>query len=125
MQGRYGVDKLTKALFFAAFIIWIVGRIVMYKFLYPGNGICILALIVMTLAYSRVFSKNIYARSNENLRFVAFCEKIKKIFSRSKVKNDFKIFKCPDCKQKIRIPKGKGKIAITCPSCKNEFIRKS
>lgn len=125
MQGRYGVDQLTKVLFFAAFLLWIVGRLLMYKFLYPGNALCIFALIVMTLAYSRAFSKNINARARENQTFLAFCDKIKNIFSRNKKKSDFKIFKCSNCKQKIRIPRGKGKIAITCPKCKKEFIRRT
>jgi uncharacterized paraquat-inducible protein A len=37
----------------------------------------------------------------------------------------YKIFRCPHCKQKVRVPRGRGKISIHCPKCNTEFIRKS
>ena len=40
-------------------------------------------------------------------------------------RSTYRFFKCPQCKQTVRVPKGRGKICITCPKCKTEFIKKS
>lgn len=34
-------------------------------------------------------------------------------------------FNCPYCNQAIRIPKRQGKVKITCPTCKNKFIKET
>ena len=74
------------------------------------------ALIVMGYGMFRMFSRNLNARAAENRRYCA-------IIHRRKATH--RIFKCPNCAQKIRVPKGKGKICIKCPKCRIEFIKKT
>jgi ribokinase len=68
-------------------------------------------------AVFRSLSRNTYARYQENRKFLQFFEKIKD--------RDHRYFDCPRCRQTTRVPRGKGKIAITCPKCKERFIRKT
>ena len=88
-----------------------------------------LAVAVMIYAYFRMFSKNIAKRSAENQWYLQKELKVKGFFQKKKRKlqsrKQYHIYKCPNCKQKIRVPRGRGKIAITCRKCGNEFIRKS
>lgn len=42
---------------------------------------------------------------------------------RLKQRKTHRFFKCPECGVTVRVPKGKGKIKITCPKCKNAFVR--
>ncbi|MGN1206552.1 MAG: hypothetical protein ACI4SQ_06145, partial [Eubacterium sp.] len=73
---------------------------------------------------------NIYKRQQENVKFMAVFTRVKNYFNYLKLKvkerdGVKKIFRCPKCHQMIRVPRGRGKIAIRCPKCKFEFIRKS
>ena len=59
-----------------------------------------------------------------------FFNLISPIYSRllkfaSKDRKNYIYFKCKNCKQELRIPKGKGKIKVICPHCKHEEIKKS
>ena len=38
---------------------------------------------------------------------------------------EHRYFDCPKCRQPVRVPRGKGKIMITCPKCKERFQRKT
>ena len=37
----------------------------------------------------------------------------------------YRVFGCPGCSQLLRVPKGNGRIEITCPRCGNVFDGKS
>ena len=122
MYGRYGNDRFNQFLIIVAFIFLILS-------LFTSNFFYLIALGIMIYAYFRMFSKKIYKRSAENqlylkkeLRVKAFINQKKKEVSQSKT---YHIYKCPNCKQKIRVPRGKGKIAIKCQKCNQEFIKKS
>ena len=65
----------------------------------------------------RTLSRNTYRRYQENRKFLQF-------FTRLKDRQN-RYFDCPKCRQLVRVPRGKGKIAITCPRCKEKFIRKT
>ena len=77
-----------------------------------------------------MISRNIYKRSAENQRFLKLWNPVKnyghnikmKFVERGGTKN---LCRCPKCHQIIRVPKGKGKIAITCPKCRFEFIKRT
>lgn len=133
MQGRYGADELSQVLFFACLVLMLINMFI-------NNHVASLVMLVAILAllgfaYYRIFSKKLYKRQQENQAFLTFRYKLKsrwynlrqknkKVFNFSERKN-YHIYKCPGCGQKIRIPRGKGKIEVTCPKCKYKFIKKS
>lgn len=123
MQGRYGQDQFAKFLLYAALACIIVN-------LFLRNRILnILALLLLIYFYFRMFSKNYNARYAENQRYLTATAKVRYWFGQQKKLAEERkyhhIYVCPKCKQKIRIPKGKGKIMVRCPKCGNEFVRRS
>ncbi|WP_443770094.1 hypothetical protein, partial [Anaerostipes sp.] len=116
--------------FIAAIILSLfTGRIYIAGVFSLGRVFYWIALILIVYSYFRMFSKNIYKRSQENLRFLEKTRNIRNFFSTQqnlmKQRKKYHIYTCPDCKQKIRIPRGKGKIEIRCPKCGRTFIKRS
>ena len=76
-----------------------------------------------------MFSKNVSKRYAENQAYLAKSYKIRCFFAKQKdlfrQRKQYHIYKCPGCSQKIRIPRGKGKIEIRCPKCGTKFMKKS
>lgn len=126
MQGRYGAygqDSLNRFLLYVA-----IGAMILSIF-FKGSIIYLLALAALGFSYFRMLSKNVAKRSRENQLFQGLTgdlrSRIKAGEGRMKQSRTHHIYKCPSCGQKIRVPRGKGKIAIRCPQCSNEFIKKS
>ena len=123
MQGRYGTDDLFKYLIGISFAFLLISNIHGLRFLYYGF------VVFAFWAYYRCFSRNIGARRKELYKFT----KIKTAFFswftlRKKIWNErktHKYFKCKKCKAVLRVPKGKGKIEVTCRVCKEKQIKKS
>ena len=114
MVGRYGTDKLNSVILTAGLIVCLAGVFVGGNF----SGIfTIVSYSLMFWAIFRTFSRNTYKRYQENRKFLMFLERIKD--------REHRYFSCPKCKQTVRVPRGKGKLAITCPRCKERFIKKS
>ena len=86
-------------------------------------------MVLLVICYVRMLSRNYAKRRDENTKFLGLRLKAAGFLGREKGKaQDLKqnhIYRCPGCKQKIRVPRGRGKIVITCPKCKTEFTRKS
>ena len=123
MYGRNGLDA------FSVFC-YVTGLVLM--FIDTGIRLVWLSLISYLLffyAVFRMFSKNREKRSKENRIFLGATGKVRKYFHLLKLKiengKSYRYFICSDCGQTIRVPKGKGKIEITCPRCKNRFIKKT
>lgn len=123
MMGRYGADDYSKFLLGLSVALMVLNLFLRIPFL----NIAIFAVLVYV--YVRMFSKNIQKRYAENMkyldlkgRFFGYFQKEKRMAQDRKTNH---IYKCPNCKQKIRVPRGKGKICITCPKCKTEFTKKS
>ena len=128
MYGRYGSDQLSTCLFFIYVIL------VVFQFAFrnsvPGMILMALSYVVVFIYFFRFLSRNIYKRQSENQKFLQMWTPVKnylkylklRIQERNGVK---KLFRCPKCHQTIRVPRGKGKIAITCPKCHYEFIKKT
>ena len=123
MAGRYGNDQLNQFIFIVAIISMVLEIITRQSLFYT------LTLVLLILAYVRVFSRNINKRYEENMKFLQKKDAILNKFRKQKYyaaqRRNFHIYTCAQCKQKIRIPKGKGKISITCPKCRTSFIKKS
>ena len=121
MIGRYGVDAFGKFLLGAMIVVWAINLFANSKILYSW------ALLLMVYAYYRMFSKNTTKRYQENVKFLQLKNKVISRFQSEKSqlqqRKTHHIYRCPTCKQKIRIPRGKGRICITCPKCKTEFTK--
>ena len=115
MMGRYGTDKLNMAILLAGLLLSVVALF---------NPIALLDLGLTALSYGLMFwaifrclSRNTYKRYEENRRYLRFVERLKD--------REHRYYDCPRCRQVVRVPRGKGKIAITCPKCKEKFIKKT
>ena len=128
MMGRYGNDQLGNFLFVIYLLFFVL------QLIFRGSLIGLIALVigylVILLYFMRFFSRNIFKRQLENQKFMQIWNSVKNFFrfwrmrwqERSGTKA---LYRCPKCHQVIRVPKGKGKIAITCPKCRFEFIKKT
>ena len=114
MMGRYGTDKLNSLL------LWIAVALTLLSIFLPTGWHLIsvsLSYALMGIVIFRCLSRNTYKRHRENRRYLNLLERLKD--------REHKYFTCPRCKQSVRVPKGKGKIAITCPKCREKFIQKT
>ena len=120
MYGRYGMDQLSRNLSLICLVLLIVTMFV------RNNVIYMIALVGIVYTYFRVFSRNISRRSEENEKYLKFhykvVGKLNKIKFRITDSKTHRIFRCPSCSQKIRVPRGKG---IKCPKCRIEFIKRT
>lgn len=128
MQGRYGVDQLARFSMGAALVL-IIAAIFVRRGSTAGAVLDTAGLLIIVYTYYRIFSRDIQKRYAENQKFLRTVGKIRMRFSREKSimeqRKTYHIYTCPGCKQKIRIPKGKGKIEIECPKCHTKFVKKS
>ncbi len=122
--GSYGMDKLTRFLLTVAVI-----SLVLSLLFTPLSFLYYVAFAILFYGYFRLFSRNITKRYSENSSFVKIEQKIlgflTSLCSSIVPNKNYHIYKCPDCKQKIRIPRGKGQIIVTCPKCRREFKKHS
>ena len=123
MAGRYGSDPLNNALLILGIALIIVARILGWAWM----NVFILALLC--LCYFRMFSRNIQARYAENQKFLQkwgpVSRRLHNAVLRFQDRKMHRYFKCPNCHKRLRVPKGRGKITITCPHCRTKFDRKT
>lgn len=115
MAGRYGTDKLNMVILSTGLVICLISPFV--------NSVKVQLLLtavsygLMIWALFRGFSRNTYKRYQENRKFLQFFERLKD--------REHRYYDCPKCRQVVRVPRGKGRIAITCPRCRERFVRKT
>lgn len=123
LYGRYGMDQLNWL------ILIIIGvLLVLNSVLFKNSIVAVIIWVLMILEIYRCYSRKIYQRQKENNALLKFFHPVTKRFKLAKTASrdkDHKFFICPECKQNIRVPKGHGKIVITCPNCHHKFERRT
>lgn len=123
MKGRNGGDQLCMGLLLLSFFISLIAGYLKQPI------INYVSYIPFLICVYRMFSKDIEKRRMENYKFMIAISPLyswfKKSSKRVKDMKTHKYYKCPNCKQKLRLPKGKGKISITCTKCKTKFVKKT
>lgn len=123
MNGRYGTDQLTIALLVLGMILTFLANA------FEWYTITMLTYLIFFTCIFRSLSKNRLARQNENKVFLKYFNPaqswLKLKYNIAKSSKDYKYFKCPNCKQELRAPRGRGKISVTCQKCNNKFIQKT
>lgn len=120
MYGRCGVDQLNIFLLIAAVVLNLIALI-----LSRLGAVCRLIAPLFTLvSYGflffylfRFFSRNLEKRILENRRYLTWRSRV--------LDRQNRYYRCPNCKQTVRVPKGRGKICIKCPKCSEKFIKKT
>ena len=111
MIGRYGTDGLNQFLSMSSIVMLLV------------------SLLTRVLCYYRSLSRNISKRTEENYRFYSLKDRFNNKFRSLKEqwanRKLYHYYRCPQCRQKLRVPRGRGRIQISCPRCGTQFIKKS
>jgi DNA-directed RNA polymerase subunit RPC12/RpoP len=123
MEGRYCTDALNLFLNVVSLVLLIIALI------WKVHILTWIAIVIMGIQYYRTFSRNISKRTEENYKF---CTLKDRILSRANSYKDmwtnrkqYHYYRCSKCHQKLRVPRGRGRIQISCPRCGNQFIKKS
>ncbi len=121
LVGRYGTDALSKLLLVCSLVVFLLFIFIRNPFLYLG------ALALLIFAYYRILSRDFAARKAENEHYLKGSEimraQVKMARQKFSERKIYRYFKCPGCGQEVRVPKGKGRIRITCPKCHIRFDR--
>ena len=122
MIGRCGADQLSLATMWTAIIFWLIHALSGWMLFY------ILSVVAMFFTFFRMFSRRLDKRRAENARFLALIRpaqrKVSTTITHMKDK-EHRYFRCPNCKQQMRAPRGKGRIRVTCRNCGVTFDEKS
>lgn len=119
MTGRYGVDDLGRATLIGAIVFLVLAML-------SGSSLLnLVALALIVYGYYRILSRNISARYAENQKYLQLRTRITGRWRTPGADRSVKIFRCPTCGQKVRVPRGKGRISIHCPKCNTDFIKRT
>ena len=113
MAGRYGTDRLNMVILSVGLVASLLS--VLIKFASVNLVLFFLSYGMMFWAIFRTLSRNTYKRYQENRKFLQLVGRAKD--------REHRYFDCPKCRQTVRVPRGKGKISITCPRCREKFVR--
>ena len=124
MAGRYGGDRFGRFLSFAAFPPLLLAVV------FSGPARFILwgvAIAVIVYQYYRMFSRKIALRRRENEWYLKKRQAVTGFFAAVKGMlfqgRKYRFFRCPKCRVWLRVPRGRGKIRVTCRSCGEQFIK--
>ena len=118
--GRNGFDDLAKLSLILSIVVFLI-----YGFWPRGVVKVILSFLYLALlvyAYFRILSKKVYKRVQENRKYLGAVKMTK---TRWQQRKTHKFYRCPKCKTWLRVPKGRGKIEITCVKCATKFEKRT
>ena len=122
MAGRYGGDQLNLllvALYVIAYLVFLFTRMLIFE---------VVGLILVVLSLYRSLSRDLERRRAENARFLQAVRPVLRRWNalRSRAHDrEHRYFKCPNCGQLMRVPRGKGRITVHCRACGAAFEEKS
>lgn len=126
MAGRNGNDQFNLFLLVADMVLLLLAAIFsksIGRVLYP------IVFVLLVYIYFRMFSRNLYKRSEENGKYMRMRYRFEaqmRLYKESWVqRKDYKFFTCPSCHAKLRVPRHKGKVKILCRKCGTSFFGKS
>ena len=126
MMGRNGMDALNRLLSVLTLILLIVS---MFVHGYAARILWSLAVLGLIVVYFRMLSRNVYRRQQENGAYLRQRYKVTSAWhgavDRWHQRRDYRFCKCPSCRTRLRVPRGKGKINIVCRKCGTSFQRKT
>ena len=123
MYGRYGTDELSRLYLGLAMVCLVIYAVFGFALIYFAG--------ILLIGYNlyRSFSRNAAKMSAQNQKYLSWrYQRVVKWNNEKKhwaQRKEYRFYKCPGCRQKVRVPRGRGRIAITCPKCRAEFIKKS
>ena len=130
MIGRYGGDAFGRFISICACISIVVS--VAFKVAGAttvGAIFSWIALALIVWCYIRIFSRNTYRRSEENRKYLSCRNRVAGALrlsrNRFRQRKEYVFFRCPGCREIMRVPRGKGKIRITCSRCGYRFEKKT
>ena len=122
MSGRYGTDPLNLGLLVLYLVLCVLAS---------ATGLVLfnlIALIVVIFAFYRMLSRDHYRRAQENQWFLAKMQPVFRRWRQMKQRfsdREHRYYRCPCCRQMLRVPRGRGKITITCPRCRTALKKKT
>ena len=123
MAGRYGPDHLNVAMIVVSLALSLLHAILGF------SPIMYVSYAILALVLYRMFSRNIRQRRKENDRFLRYWwplrTRVRRFPTYIRQRKTHKFFQCPGCRNSLRVPRGKGKLQITCPKCAERFTRKT
>lgn len=127
LQDRYGIDELSILLLCATAVLSF-GTVLLRKTAVYGVMVLLTAIPAIWAVF-RCLSHNISSRRSENDTYLKIRDEIVYQVSLRKktreIKKSYKYFTCKACKCRYRVPRGQGKIQITCPNCKEKKVKRT
>lgn len=115
-SSRNGIDDLGRTLLWWALIVMVLSSLLGITFLYS------MSLVLFCYVYIRAFSRNLEKCRRQNAKYLSWRDFRRLRFQQRKT---HKFYRCPQCKQPLRVPKGTGRISITCRNCGEHFEKKT
>ncbi len=127
MYGRRGTDAFSLFLLVVAILLSLISRFFQSAIIATVLQLAVLAVIVYCCV--RILSRDIYKRQKENDWYLqkqrAVTRWFRSLKDRWQQRKEYRFFRCPSCKTLLRVPKGKGKLLLTCRKCGRRFERKT